>query len=42
MCHTSGAPDRWLEQLQPALRSYADATTEGVTDLIAAAQAKRI
>ncbi len=42
MRHTSGAPDRWLEQLQPALRSYADATTEGVTDLIAAARAKRI
>lgn len=42
MRHTSGAPDRWLERLQPALRAYADATTEGVTDLIAAAQAKRI
>ena len=42
MRHTSGAPDRWLEQLQPALRSYADATTEGVTDLIAAARVKRI
>jgi hypothetical protein len=42
MRHTSGAPDRWLEQLKPALRAYADASTEGVTDLIAAAQAKRI
>lgn len=42
MRHTSGAPDRWLERLQPALRAYADASTEGVTDLIAAAQAKRI
>ena len=42
MRHTSGAPDRWLEKLQPALRAYADASTEGVTDLIAAAQAKRI
>lgn len=42
MRHTSGAPDRWLEQLQPALRAYANASTEGVTDLVAAAQAKRI
>lgn len=42
MRHTSGAPDRWLEKLQPALRAYADASTEGVTDLIAAAQAKGI
>jgi hypothetical protein len=42
MRHTSGAPERWLEQLQPALRSYADASTEGVTELIEAARAKRI
>lgn len=42
MRHTSGAPDRWLEQLQPALRAYADASTQGVTDLITAAQSKRI
>lgn len=42
MRHTSGAPDRWLEQLQPALRAYANASTDGVTDLVAAAQAKRI
>lgn len=42
MRHTSGAPDRWLEKLQPALRAYADASTEGVTDLIAAAQTARI
>lgn len=42
MRHTSGAPDRWLEKLQPALRAYADASTEGVTDLITAAQTARI
>lgn len=40
--HTASAPDKWLEQLQPALRSYADASTEGVLDIVKAAQAARI
>ena len=40
--HTASAPDKWLEQLAPALREYADASTAGITDLVAAARAKRI
>lgn len=40
--HTASAPDKWLEQLQPALQAYAEASTAGVSDLVAAARAKRI
>lgn len=40
--HTASAPDKWLEQLQPALQAYAEASTEGVSDLIADARRKRI
>lgn len=36
--HTSGAPDRWLDELQPALLTYAN---KGTADLSAAIQAAR-
>jgi len=40
--HTSGAPDRWLEELIPALRAYANGSTAGIRDAIAKAQATRL
>lgn len=40
--HTSGAPDRWIEEIGPALLTYARSSTQGVTDAIANARANRI
>lgn len=40
--HTAGAPERWREQLAPALREIAKGGTRGVADLARAAAAKRI
>ncbi len=40
--HTSGAPDRWLEQIQPVLHDYSNAATQGIVDHIKSAQAAKI
>lgn len=40
--HTAGAPDRWLEEITPALQSYAASSGEGVRQLVQQAQAKRV
>ncbi len=40
--HTSGAPHRWLEEVEPAIRSYAQSETHSITAAIEAAKAKRI
>lgn len=40
--HTAGAPDRWLEEVTPALRSYAQSSGEGIRHLVIEAQAKRL
>lgn len=40
--HTSGAPDRWLEELQPALITYANRAASPVEAMLAAAQQKKI
>jgi hypothetical protein len=40
--HTSGAPDRWIEQAAPAIEAYANSSASSVTEAIAAARAKRI
>ena len=40
--HTSGAPDRWLEQVVPVLEDYANAAALPVQEAIAAAQARRL
>jgi hypothetical protein len=40
--HTAGAPDRFLEQLQPALISYANSSSSNIVDAIEAAKKKRI
>ncbi len=40
--HTSGAPHRFLEQVQPALQRYVEQPTMGITEAIKAAQAARV
>lgn len=40
--HTAGAPDRWLEEVAPAIRAYATSSTTSVTKAIADARAARI
>jgi hypothetical protein len=40
--HSAGAPDRWLEEITPALKAYANSSGEGVRQLVADAQAKRV
>lgn len=40
--HTSGAPHRWIEEAAPALESYAQSSTAGITKAIEDARAKRI
>lgn len=40
--HTAKAPDRWIEEVMPAIEEYAYSSTRGVTDLIRQAQTKRI
>ena len=40
--HTSGAPNRFIEQVAPALERMAHAETHSITDAIAAAKAKRL
>lgn len=38
--HTVSAPDKWLDEMIPALQSYANGSTDGITQAIAAARAK--
>lgn len=40
--HTSGAPDRWLDQIQPVLVEYANSSAKPVEDAIKAARAKKV
>lgn len=40
--HTSGAPDRWLEEVAPVLVEYSNASAKPVQETIAAAQKARI
>lgn len=40
--HTASAPDRWLEEIQPALIGYANSSASTITDAIAKAQAARL
>lgn len=40
--HTSGAPDRWIEQVQPAIQRYANGAASIIQDKIIEAQAKKI
>jgi len=40
--HTSGAPDRFIEQVQPAIQRYANSSTHSITTAIEAAKQHRI
>lgn len=40
--HTSSAPDKWLEEVKPALLSYAASSDNRVLDTIAAAQKQKV
>ncbi len=40
--HTSGAPDRWLEEVTPVLRDYAEGSAKPVLQAIEDARSKRI
>jgi len=40
--HTSSAPDRFLEDVAPAIRSYADSSSSNIEDALKAAQNARI
>lgn len=40
--HTQGAPDRWIEEVVPAINEYARSSTAGVKQAIEAAQRKRV
>lgn len=40
--HTRSAPDRWIEEMRPALQSYANSSTVSVVQAIEDARSKRI
>jgi hypothetical protein len=40
--HTSSAPDRWIEEVVPAIERYAESSTKSITDAIEAAKAARL
>ncbi len=40
--HTASAPDKWLEQVEPALIEYSRSSESSTLDLIKSAQAKKI
>ena len=40
--HTAGAPDRWIEDVKPAIEAYANSSTQSVRALVHEAQQRRI
>jgi hypothetical protein len=40
--HTASAPDKFIEEIAPALTAYANSSTDGVVQAIAAARAARV
>ena len=40
--HTSGAPERWIDEVVPAIEDYANASTAGISALIASARTKKL
>lgn len=40
--HTASAPERWAEEMAPALTAYADSSTKSIVDAVAQAKAARI
>lgn len=40
--HTAAAPDRWIEEVAPAIEAYAHSSTNGLQDVLIAAQKKKV
>ena len=40
--HTSGAPERWLEEVQPVLIEYAETSARPIVEIIESAKGKRL
>jgi hypothetical protein len=40
--HTSGAPDRFIEEITPAVEAYAESSTTSITQAVENAKAKRL
>ena len=40
--HTVSAPDKWLQEIMPALDDYAKSSTEGIKEALLTAKAKRL
>jgi hypothetical protein len=40
--HTSGAPDRYIEQARPAIMAMSNSSTTGLVDMLKSAQAKKV
>jgi hypothetical protein len=40
--HTASAPDRWIEEVVPAIEAYAASSTAGVEQVLLAAQKKKV
>ncbi len=40
--HTSGAPERWLDEVMPAVQAYANSPTSSIVDAIEHAKASRV
>lgn len=40
--HTASAPDRWIEEVAPAIELYAQSSTAGITHAIEAARASKV
>jgi len=40
--HTSGAPHRWVEEVKPILRTFAESSPQGISDTLAAARQAKV
>lgn len=40
--HTASAPDRWIDEVTPAIEAYSQSSTKGISATLIEAQAKRI
>lgn len=40
--HTASAPDKWIEQMEPIANKLANSSTEGIREVVVAAQAAKI
>jgi hypothetical protein len=40
--HTAAAPDRWIEEVSPAIQAYAESSTKSIDLVLAASQEKKV